>query len=353
MLAYASPKTAVALFVVTAVVYCWGKRLRWRPGNLPLMVGITMAAALLLLCKYIGPLLQRADLVPAIAVPLGISYYTFKHIHYLVECSRGKFSDSRFDEYLAYICFFPMLLAGPIERYTNFSTQARRLAFRWADISAGFERLLIGAIKKFVLADLLLSALLPPPELMVGGAPQLAWSPLAFAAFTKFIVTYLDFSGYTDMALGCGRLFGFRLIENFDFPLLRPNMAEYWRSWHISLSSWARDYVYFPVLGRYRSPSMALLATFFVMGVWHAPAAGWVLWGLHHATGLIVVARYHRWARSRAWVQRIRATPICYGCGVVAVWWYATVGHALTLDAGSMHSCLRIYAKLWTFGWLP
>lgn len=356
-LSIAHPWEVCGLFALTVVVYWAGNLLRQAPRMLYLVLLISVPITVLCVFKYFFPIsnyflqvFQGRGLFPLIVVPLGISYYTFKNVHYLIECSRGGFKNSSFHEYLAYIFFFPMFAAGPIERFNNFSKQIRHIVFSWSDISTGIERIIIGLVKKVLIADFFLHAMLPPADLMYNGAQTLEWYLVLFGCFIKFLITYFDFSGYTDMVLGTARLFGFRLMENFNFPLLRPNLAEFWRAWHISLSSWARDYIYFPILARYRITGMALIATMLMIGIWHGPKPGWALWGLHHGLGLVLLSNFHRWVVGKSSIQWLRAKIVWKFVGIASVWWYVSLGYALTFDAGSVLSSLRLYLKIITFG---
>jgi alginate O-acetyltransferase complex protein AlgI len=339
-----------ALFVLSAGVFWAGQRIRERPGLLHLFLFIVVPLSGLAFFKYLLPTLAWSGVLPKIAVPMGISYYTFKHIHYVIECSRGNFKDTRFTEYLSYIYFFPMFTAGPIERFSNFVTQARNISHSWRSVSEGLERIVFGLIKKFLVADLVLIPLLPPIHMIQGGAPDLAWTQVLLASFLRFLITYFDFSGYTDMVLGTGRFFGFRLMENFNFPLLRPNLAEFWRAWHISLSSWARDYIYFPILGRFRTPSLALLATMCTIGCWHSPAPGWAFWGLHHGTGLVILSFWHRAVQRNATMAALRSTVPWRIGSTLVTWWYISIGYALTFEAHAIGTSFGLYVKLLTFG---
>jgi alginate O-acetyltransferase complex protein AlgI len=227
---------------------------------------------------------------------------------------------------------------------------AGAIKWSWAEVSPAVERILIGMAKKFLLVDLLLSPMLPAPTLIADGAPTLHAVQVLAACFLKLLVTYFDFSGYTDMVLGTARLFGFKLIENFDFPLLRSNLAEFWRSWHISLSSWARDYVYLPILGRYRMTGPALLATMLTIGVWHGAQPGWALWGLHHGTGLVLYGNYQRWCESRPAMQRLRNRRAWRLVSMVFVWWFVSLGYALTFTPATFASSTHLYVKALSFG---
>ncbi|MHC5049673.1 MAG: MBOAT family O-acyltransferase, partial [Planctomycetota bacterium] len=172
-----------ALFVLSASVFWAGKRVREKPALLHLFLFIVVPLSGLMFFKYLLPTLAWSGLLPQIAVPMGISYYTFKHIHYLIECSRGSFKDTRFTEYLSYVYFFPMFTAGPIERFSNFVAQAREVSLSFRNFSEGLERIAFGLIKKFIVADLVLIPLLPPITMIQGGAPDLAWTQVLLASF--------------------------------------------------------------------------------------------------------------------------------------------------------------------------
>ena len=344
------PSYALFILGMTAVIYLAGRALHQKNRSLQLLAFILVPLSFLIFFKYYVPSWGMPLDLPLIAVPLGISYYTFKHIHYLVECYRGKFKEGNFLSYAAYIFFFPMFMAGPIERFENFSRQAREIKFSGANISEGMERILIGSFKKLVISDMFLTAMLPPENLFVNGAADLQWYHVLFASFLKFLITYFDFSGYTDMVIGTGLFFGFRLMENFNFPLFRQNLAEFWRNWHISLSSWARDYVYFPLLIQYRLPSLALIATMLTIGVWHSAEPGWAFWGLHHGIGLVLLARYHGWATNYPKIQKMRSTLGWRIFSHVCVLWYVSMGYALTFFAEDPVTSLKLYTKILFLG---
>lgn len=344
----AAGKELLGALLLAIVVFALGRVLRARRSTALMLVSLGLPLAVLVYFKYLSRWIPSLAL--GIAIPVGVSYYTFKHVSYLVECRRGRFADATMSTYLAYVFFFPMFTAGPIERFTNFAPQATKIAWSPQDVAPAIERILIGLGKKFLLVNLLLEPLLPPGDLIAGGAPTLQGHQILAGCFIRLLVTYFDFSGYTDMVLGTGRLFSFRLIENFNFPLLRPNLAEFWRTWHISLSSWARDYVYLPLLGRYRNTDLALLATMLTIGVWHGAQPGWALWGLHHGVGLALYGRYKRWADDRPAVSRFRVTIGWRVVATVLVWGYVSLGYALTFDPTTFGSSLRLYVKALRLG---
>ncbi len=265
----------------------------------------------------------------AVAVPLGASYYTFKLIHYAVESWRKKIPPHGPDTYFAYLFFFPMFAAGPIERFENFLKNRARTPSLDAMVR-GVTRLFYGLIKKLVIVDLVLSRAphheprdlidaIPvwspalPLEFLLGGlhvlSPAFVWQYV----LTQFFSAYLDFSAYSDIAVGCGLLFGVTLMENFRWPIFAPNISEFWRRWHISLLGFCQTYVYLPLLGKTRQPYLALYASMLAVALWHAGSWNYVLWGLFHATFLVVYLSWARLKRARRWKLQSRALA-ALGC---------------------------------------
>ena len=223
----------------------------------------------------------------ALALPIGISFYTFQTLSYTIDVYRGTVAVQRSPLKLAtYVALFPQLIAGPIVRY---STVERELAQRRTslnDLSEGLSRFVLGLSKKVLIANQLgaLASLLRE-----SGDPSVLMYWTIAVAFTLQI--YFDFSGYSDMAVGLGRIFGFHFLENFNYPFIAKSITEFWRRWHISLSSWFRDYVYIP-LGGSRCGRWRQMANIFVVwlltGLWHGAAWNFVLWGLYFALFLIL-----------------------------------------------------------------
>jgi alginate O-acetyltransferase complex protein AlgI len=338
------------MLALSLAVFRWSALLRTRRSSSALVGGIIGALLPLAAFKYLLPPLSAAFDLAAWAIPLGISYYSFKHIHFMIESWRGNFGDATLAQYAAYICFFPMFAAGPIERFGPFQQQFGQLNWRADDASRGLERIVLGAIKKFLLSDLLLSALLPPATMSGDALAALPWTTVLFACSVKFLLTYCDFSGYTDMALGTARLFGITLMENFNFPLLRSNLAEFWRAWHISLSGFARDYVYFYVLGRWRKPWVALMATMLAIGLWHSGNPGWLLWGVHHGLGLVLLSRFHHAAPRYPRLQSLRRHWGWRLGGTFATLIYVSLGYALTFHPQHFASSVQLYLHIVSLG---
>ena len=239
-----------------------------------------------------------------VAIPLGISYFTFKFVHYAVETSRGTIRDRSLQQFLCYMFLFPIFTAGPIERHDHFlANQSAR--FRLNDAVDGLTRIIHGLIKKFVIAELALKSILGETDTGAELLPALdVWPSYKVWAFLtlSYLIMYMDFSAYSDIAIGTSRLFGIRIMENFNFPIVANNLSNYWKRWHISLSSWCQTYVYLPVLGLSRNPYLATCASFLVMGLWHSGSWMRVWWGLYQAAGVavyVVWAQYKRKHRIR------------------------------------------------------
>src|SRR3954451_13656671 len=229
--------------------------------------------------------------VPSILLPIGISFFTFHGMSYVIDVTRGDAKPMRrIPDYAQYMAFFPQLIAGPIIRYHQIDDQIRTpppRSQRLEDIADGFPRFALGLCKKVLIADQvapLANAAFSDPS---GLTTTAAW--IGALAFTVQI--YFDFSGYSDMAIGLARMFGFRFPENFDRPYSSVSMTDFWRRWHITLSRWFRDYVYIPLGGSRVSQAVTvrnLLIIFLLVGAWHGAAWTFVLWGLYNGALLVV-----------------------------------------------------------------
>ena len=226
--------------------------------------------------------------VTAIPLPLGISFFTFHAISYVVDVyKRNAQAEQNIPRFALYILLFPQLIAGPIIRWRDIAAQLTTRDQRLADFAWGARRFVLGLGKKVLIANTLgrvADAIfgLPAAELT---AP-LAW--LGLACYTLQI--YFDFSGYSDMAIGLMRLFGFRILENFNYPYIARSIREFWRRWHISLSNWFRDYLYVPLGGNRASKRRAyanLVIVFLLCGLWHGASWPFVLWGAWHGAFLV------------------------------------------------------------------
>jgi alginate O-acetyltransferase complex protein AlgI len=225
----------------------------------------------------------------AIRLPIGISFFTFHAMSYVIDVYRRETrAQKNALAFALYIADFPQLIAGPIVRYKDIAAQLRERAIGSEKFVAGVRRFVIGLAKKVLIADIVARPAdfvfaLPKSEL----STSLAW----FGVSCYTLQLYFDFSGYSDMALGLGKMFGFEFRENFDYPYVSRSITEFWRRWHISLSTWFRDYVYVPLGGNRRGRARTyfnLLLIFFLCGLWHGAAWSFVVWGLYHGAFLVI-----------------------------------------------------------------
>ncbi|MCW5773096.1 MAG: MBOAT family protein [Rhodospirillaceae bacterium] len=245
-----------------------------------------------------GALLDNGWSIAALALPLGISFYTFTQIAYVVDCYTERDVDTRFGSYLLFVTFFPHLVAGPIIYHREMMPQFRALgrrAIAWDDIETGLFLFAIGLAKKVLIADVLAEWVDPGYRAAASLGTADAW--LLSLAYS--LQLYFDFSGYSDMAIGLALLFGIRLPINFASPYRAASVRDFWRRWHITLSRWLRRYLYIP-LGGSRGGKAAtvrnLMLTFLLGGLWHGAGWGFLVWGLLHgagcAVGRLVPARF-------------------------------------------------------------
>lgn len=239
----------------------------------------------------------ETEFAKAYIVPLGLSYLVFKLIAFVLDAYRGEIDNPDYEELLAFILFIPSFPAGPIERYQNFAF-GRIKKFDLDFFFNGIGRIGIGYFKKIVLVNFILHELVYTrlySRVVADGVSMNLSFPFVLSFLVgSLIYAYVDLSSYADLAIGFGRLFGYRLCENMNYPIFQKNLSDYWNCWHISLSHWCRNNVYFPVLGRTRNNVMALYASFTVMGLWHYLSLNWILWGMWHATGITLYSKWNR-----------------------------------------------------------
>ncbi len=225
-----------------------------------------------------------------LALPIGISFYTFQSLSYTIDVYRGNVPVQKNPiSFGAYVTLFPQLIAGPIVRYADVARELDSRSYNWENITYGARRFLLGLGKKILIADqfaLLIKLFRQSPEQSV------AFYWMYAAAFMLNI--YFDFSGYSDMAIGLGRIFGFHFNENFNYPYISKSVTEFWRRWHISLGSWFRDYVYIPMGGNRVKRSrwvLNILTVWLLTGLWHGASWNFILWGLLFAALLLIEKR--------------------------------------------------------------
>src|SRR5438876_3261876 len=227
--------------------------------------------------------------VPRVLLPIGISFFTFHAISYVVDVYRRDASAQKSPVHAAlYLLLFPQLIAGPIIRYRDIADQLARRTVTLEGFALGVQRFVVGLGKKVLVANIVAG---PADKIFSMPLRQLSFAHAWLAIVCYTIQIYFDFSGYSDMAIGLGRMFGFRFPENFRWPYAADSVQEFWRRWHISLSSWFRDYVYVPLGGNRASPVKTyrnLVAVFFLCGLWHGASWTFVIWGLFHGLFLVL-----------------------------------------------------------------
>jgi len=228
----------------------------------------------------------------SLLLPLGTSYFLIRLIDLQLRWHRGQLEDLSLREYLVYLLFPGTLVAGPIELVDRFFAE-RLERITTNDVLDGLMRIAIGVAKKLVLVDLVLAGALFRSGLWSSVALDPWQSPEAVIAFCvlSYLLAYLDFSAYSDIAIGISRTYGYDISENFTWPVLASDLAEFWRRWHMSLSSWAFRNVFFPVMVSTKSRTLALVATLLLVGLWHDLSLSWVTWGLYHGFGLAILAK--------------------------------------------------------------
>ncbi|MBQ8569154.1 MAG: MBOAT family protein [Oscillospiraceae bacterium] len=291
----------VVLLIFSAIVdYLNGLFIEKYRGKKIAVLGVIMSLVinlgLLGVFKYSGFIISNINSlfglsfdVPQLALPIGISFYTFQTISYTVDVYRDKAKvQHNFLDFLLYVSMFFQLVAGPIVRYTDIAAEIEERSCTAEDMSSGFFRFIIGLGKKVILANF--TGKLATAFLTFGDMPSsvlAAWSGVIMYS----LQIYFDFSGYSDMAIGMGRMFGFNLTENFNYPYISKSASEFWRRWHMSLGSFFRDYVYIPMGGNRRHQLLNLAVVWFLTGLWHGASWNYILWGLYFGV-LIICEKY-------------------------------------------------------------
>jgi alginate O-acetyltransferase complex protein AlgI len=208
-------------------------------------------------------------------IPLGLSYYSFRQVHVAFECYKGQMHKPALISYLQYLLFLPVILIGPIHRMPDFQRSLRRMKWNPALFSEGLERLLYGLVKINFLGNFLFSIELT----QFARQTNHYWLRLYLEVIAFTGNVYFQFAGFSDLAIGSGLLWGIKVMENFNAPFMATNMQEFWRRWHISLSSWCRDYVFHPLLALSRNRWFALISSMLVLAFWHEISFRYIIWG--------------------------------------------------------------------------
>jgi alginate O-acetyltransferase complex protein AlgI len=230
-------------------------------------------------------------IVKKIGMPLGISFFTFCNLSYLIDIFRKETTaEKNFINFALYISFFPRIISGPIVRYKHIQSQMTGRKITLENFASGIERFVIGLGKKVLIAD---TFAVVANHVFSLPASELAFVPAWIGIITYTLQLYFDFSGYSDMAIGLGRMFGFTIAENFNFPYISKSIQEFWQRWHISLSTWLRDYLFMPLSLKFRNfgskgIALSVLITFTLCGLWHYPAWTYIVWGFIHGFFMMI-----------------------------------------------------------------
>ena len=329
-----------------------------------LWISIINNLSLLFFFKYAGFFISNLNGLPGLnlpqpenlmpfgleyLLPVGISFYTFQSMSYTIDFYRGEIErEKSFVRFATFVSFFPQLVAGPIERARNLLPQFLRAPkVTREDFADGLSLFVLGLFKKLALANYLALYV----ERVYGAPGDFGGGALALATFAFAWQIYFDFSGYTDMARGVARMMGFRLMLNFNNPYLAVSLGDFWSRWHISLSTWFRDYVYIPLGGNRKGGRRMyanLLATFIISGLWHGAAWTFLVWGMLHGLGLVATRQLERstWFRDRLprFVKQIGVFLfVCFA-------WIFFRAESMS-DAGLIIS--RIFSSAWTDPQIP
>jgi alginate O-acetyltransferase complex protein AlgI len=316
-------------------------------------VAIFVNIGLLVFFKYANLAVSTANVMrgwfgsppvnPAhVPLPIGISFFTFHALSYVIDIYRRKWraaGDPR--DVALYIFFFPQLIAGPILRWSNIAPQLLQRTMSPGLFAEGVRRFIGGLAKKMLIAN---AVAVPADQIFALPANELSASVAWFGTLCYTLQIYFDFSGYSDMAVGLGKMFGFDFIENFQFPYISQSIREFWRRWHISLSSWFRDYLYIPLGGnRVSEPRtyLNLLIVFFLCGLWHGASWTFVAWGLYHGM-FLVLERTRFGVAAENWPRPFRHA---YAILVVMMGWvlfradtFTGAGHFFVALSGFQHA---------------
>lgn len=334
-IACASFQGALVIFAASAVTwFCGARRSKYAQ-----YIGIAVLLALLCFYKYVDA--RNVHVI----VPLGVSFFTFNAISYLADVAKGEIAPVGFVRVALYLSFFPRLVSGPLQKAGDFFAQldSERTITR-KNLSAGLQMYCFGLFKKLVLADRLsvfVNEVYATPA-------AFSWLSILLALVSYSLQIYFDFSGYSDMAISIGTMLGFNLPRNFNMPYLSQNPTEFWRRWHISLSSWIRMYIYIPLGGNRKGSirqGVNLLVAMTLCGLWHGAAWTFVVWGLIHGSMLLLHKQFSRMCISNGYngTSALKKT-----ISIILTFAFVTLAWVL-FRAESLQQAFFIYQRLFTF----
>ena len=336
--------SSILLFYVCGLAIGKAQTRKWK--KIWLLVSVVCSVTLLGVFKYADFFVSSFNSVAGLSVPLlrlalpvGISFYTFQCLSYTVDVYRGDVPPQKNPiSFGAYVSLFPQLIAGPIVRYIDVARELENRTHSWDDVALGLRRFLVGLAKKVIIAD---NFALLMKLFRESGEQSVVFYWMYAIAFSLNI--YFDFSGYSDMAIGLGRVFGFHFIENFNYPYLSKSVGEFWRRWHMSLGSWFRDYIYIPMGGNRVSKArwlVNILTVWMLTGMWHGAAWNFVVWGLMFAVLLLI----------EKWVPALQKMPTIFRRAYVLL---AIIISFVLFNAESFAQAGSDIAGMFGFGGVP
>jgi alginate O-acetyltransferase complex protein AlgI len=356
------------LLLLTLLVYwigCVLSRTQKDPSGKGILL-ISIAVVTIVLCyfkysffqQYINqftPLLMGAQPSPALPLNshlffIGVSYFSFKFIHFLVECYKKKIENPDIMTFINYILFFPSFFSGPINRYNTFATSIATITNNSTNLIPGIQRIINGLFKTIVIANTLQPYSTTALDIATASPSEIIISLYAFGLYA-----YFNFAGYTDMAIGCGKIVGIELPENFNKPFFQRNLQKFWSNWHMSLTSWLTDYIYWPLAKKLRKikllrkkpvtiSNISIFFTFVICGIWHGDGLNFLLWGAFHGIGLMVLNGYTLVIRkyaSRNVKKFVKKSPIAYAFSNFLTFQYVSLGFiAFTCNTKELQTIL-------------
>lgn len=282
------------------------------------------------------------------AIPLGLSYYCFRLMHYAIERYKGTVQPAELQEFLAYLFFIPTIVVGPIHRYPQFHKDYHRARLDPALLSEGMERIVFGYAKIAILGNYLINNKFSQ---YIGSLDsEHVWLVYYLEVVRNGLNLYLQFSGFSDIAIGFARLLGFRVMENFRWPYLQPNISRYWQCWHMSLTSWCREYIYTSVVSITRNPALGAISTLIVIGLWHEASLRYIAWGCYHGLGIVL---WQRWQHAKTHLPAIELPilqQLTYGLSVIVTVHFVWLGLVIVTQP-DFTAVWRIW-QIVLFGWL-
>lgn len=288
-LAIHAPVSAILLVGFTLLTYFATRREHvsgWQAAGVSAVMIAVLVFYKVAVSGVAGTIIENA------VIPLGLSYYTFRCLHLTIERYKTAAPPTRFGDVVEYLVFLPTFVVGPIHRYQPFQRDLRRHRWDFDMLTEGLERILYGYVKIAVLGNYIVSTKLV--GLIESLPPESEALSLYLLVVSRGLSVYFQFAGFSDIAIGFALLLGFRVMENFNWPYFQPNISAFWNCWHISLSSWCRNYIYDVVIATLRSPALGALATLTVIALWHEISPRYFVWGLYHGLGIVLWQQFQK-----------------------------------------------------------